>query len=97
MLLVDLTRAWSKRQNLADQLRSKVRRLVGQDPTPAEDRQASARTTAKAAAPKRVADRLGEAAVREMIDARRAGVKIKDLARQYGISESSIKRLSRVQ
>jgi hypothetical protein len=90
---VDLTWTWSKRQDLADLLRSGVRRLTGQDPSPAEDRQASARTTAKAEAPKRVADRLGDATVRELIDARQAGAKLRELVDSYGISESSVKRL----
>lgn len=90
---VDLTWTWSKRQDLADQLRSRVRRLAGQDPNPVEDRQRSPRTTAKAAAPRRVADRLGEATVRELIEARRAGTKLRELVDRYGISESSVKRL----
>jgi len=93
---VDVAWTWSKRQDLADQLRSKVRRLAGQDQSPVEDRQPSARTTAKAAVPKRVVDRLGEAAVRELIEARRAGAKLRVLVDKYGISESSVKRLIRI-
>ncbi|MBR7835757.1 helix-turn-helix domain-containing protein [Actinospica durhamensis] len=38
-------------------------------------------------------DRLGEAAVREIIEARQAGMKLKDVAKRYGISESSVKRI----
>ena len=45
--------------------------------------------------PRRVVDRLGENAVREMIEARQAGAKLLELAEQYGISESSVKRLLR--
>ena len=92
---MDVAWTWSKRQDLADQLRSRVRRLAGQEPNPAEDRQLSPRTTAKAAVPKRVTDRLGEAAVRELIEARRVGVKLRDLAGRYLISESSVKRVLR--
>jgi hypothetical protein len=92
---VDVAWTWSKRQDLADQLRSKVRRLRGEDPNPVEDRQGTAKTTAKAAVPKRVADRLGEAPVRELIEARQAGVKLRELVDTYGISESSVKRLFR--
>jgi DNA invertase Pin-like site-specific DNA recombinase len=94
-MCVDLTWTWSKRQDLADLLRSGIRRLAGQDPTPVEDRQANARTTVKIDQPRRVVDRLGEDAVRELIEARRAGMKLKDVARQYGISESSVKRVTR--
>jgi response regulator of citrate/malate metabolism len=92
---VDVAWTWSKRQDLADQLRSRVRRLAGQDQSPVEDRQVSARTTARAAVPKRVADRLGEATVRELIEARRVGAKLRDLADLYRISESSVKRVLR--
>jgi hypothetical protein len=91
---VDLIWTFQKRQDLADQLRSKARRLAGQDPSPARDQLLAVRTTAKAAVPKLVADRLGEAGVRELIEARQAGVQLKMLARRYGISESSVKRLS---
>ena len=92
---VDVAWTWSKRQDLADLLRSRVCRLTGQDPTPVEDRQASPRTTAKAEVPKRVADRLGEATVRQLIEDRRAGAKLRELVDRYGISESSVKRLLR--
>lgn len=44
--------------------------------------------------PRRVVDRLGEDAVREMIEARQAGIKLRDLAERYGISESSVKRIA---
>ena len=44
---------------------------------------------------RRVIDRLGADAVREMIEARRAGMRLKDVALRYGISESSVKRLLR--
>jgi hypothetical protein len=91
---VDVAWTWSKRQDLADQLRSKISRLTGQDPSPAEDRQVSPRTTAKAVVPKQVVDRLGETAVRELIEARRAGAKLRELVDRYGISESSVKRLT---
>lgn len=90
---MDVAWTWSKRQDLADQLRSRVRRLAGQDLQPAEDRRLSLRTTAKAAVPKRVTDRLGEAAVRELIKDRLAGARLCELVDRYGISESSVKRV----
>jgi hypothetical protein len=92
---VDVAWTWSKRQDLADQLRSRVRQLSSQDPNAVEDRQPGLRTTAKAALPKRVADRLGDAAVRELVEGRRAGAKLRELVDKYGISESSVKRLVR--
>jgi hypothetical protein len=45
--------------------------------------------------PRRVADRLGEETVRELIDARRAGAKLGELGERYGVSERSVKRLLR--
>jgi hypothetical protein len=92
---VDLVCTYQKRQDLADQLRHRVRRLTGQDQSPVEDRQPSARTTAKAVVPKLVVDRLGEARIRELIEARRAGAKLRELVDRYGISESSVKRILR--
>lgn len=43
--------------------------------------------------PRRVTDRLGEDVVPEIVEARRAGMKLRDVATQYGISESSVKRI----
>lgn len=34
--------------------------------------------------------------MREAIEARRAGMKLKDVAKRYGISESSVKRITRM-
>lgn len=95
IIVVDVVWIYQKRQDLADQLRRRVRRLAEQRQSPVEDRQASVRTTAKAVVPKLVVDRLGEARVRELIAARRAGAKLRDLVDRYGISESSVKRLIR--
>ena len=60
-----------------------------------EDQPASVRAKPKPAMPRRVVDRLGEDAVREMVEARRAGIRLQDVARQYRVSESSVKRLLR--
>jgi hypothetical protein len=60
------------------------------------DQRASARAKPTPTAPRLVVDRLGEDAVREMIEARRAGAQLCSLAERYGISESSVKRLLRV-
>jgi hypothetical protein len=46
---------------------------------------------------RRVVDRLGEGAVREMIEAQVAGVKLKNVVRRYGISESCVNRITDTQ
>jgi len=43
--------------------------------------------------PRRVVDRLGEAAARELIEARHADARLLDLVERYGVSESSVKRM----
>jgi AraC-like DNA-binding protein len=92
---VDLVGTYSKRQDLADQLRRVLDRLGRAHQERAEDPEESVRTTAKAAEPHRVVDRLGEQAVQQMIEERRAGVELRELAERYGISLSSVKRLLR--
>jgi uncharacterized protein (DUF433 family) len=49
----------------------------------------------EASEPRRVVDRLGDGAVRELVEARQAGAKLRELAERYEISESSLKRLLR--
>jgi hypothetical protein len=49
----------------------------------------------KAIVPRRVADRLGEETLRELIEERQAGAKPCDLVERYQVSESSLKRLLR--
>lgn len=94
-VVVDLTWTYSNRPDLADLLR-RTRRWLSEDRYgPVEDQQASVRTRPAPVVPRRVVDRLGEDAVREMIEARRAGVKLREVAERYGISESSVKRLLR--
>ena len=90
---MDLTWTYSNQQDLADLLRrarvwlSEDRRVLVQN------REASVRARPMSATPRRVVDRLGEGVVREVIEARQAGMKLKDVAKRYGISESSVKRL----
>ena len=90
---MDLIGVWSKRQDLADLLRRARHRLGESGQWAAKDPLPRIRTTAKAAAPRRVVDRLGEDVVREMIEARAAGLKLREVAERYGISESSVKRI----
>jgi len=94
--MVDLAWTYSNQQDLADLLR-RARVWLSEDRRrPVQDRQVSVRATLAPAVPRRVVDRLGEDAVREMIEARAAGVKLREVAERYGISESSVKRLSRL-
>lgn len=93
---MDLTGTYSNQQDLADLLRRTRRWLSEDHGEPVEDRQASVRAKPAPTVPRRVVDRLGEDAVREMIEARRAGTKLRDVAERFGISESSVKRLLRV-
>lgn len=91
---MDLTWTYSNQQDLADLLR-RARVWVNEDRCgPVQDRRASVRAKPALAVPRRVVDRLGEDVVREMIEARQAGMKLRDVAERYGISESSVKRLS---
>jgi hypothetical protein len=45
--------------------------------------------------PRRVVDRLGDEVVCELVEARRAGAKLRELVERYEVSESSLKRLLR--
>ena len=90
---MDLVGPYSKRQDLADQLRRALDRLGRAHQEPVEDPEHSVRTTAKAAVPHRVVDRLGEEMVRQMIEERRAGAELRGLAERYGVSLSSVKRV----
>jgi len=92
---VDLTWTYSNRGDLADLLR-RARRWVNEDRQVApQDPLTSVRAKPASTVPRRVVDRLGEDAVREMVGARATGVKLKDVAKRYGISESSVRRLMR--
>ena len=93
---VDLVGAYSKHQDLADQLRRVLDRLGRAHEESVEDPEHSVRTTAKAAVPHRVVDRLGEQAVQRMIEERQAGAELRELAARYEISLSSVKRIVRL-
>jgi hypothetical protein len=86
--------AYFNRADLADQLQRARRRLGEDRQGSVKDPQTSVRTKPNSTVPRRVVDRLGEDAVREMIEARHAGAKLLELAERYGISESSVKRIA---
>lgn len=89
---VDLTWTYSNRQDLADLLRRARAWLSNDRQGPVQDRQASVRARLAPTVPRRVVDRLGKDVVHEIIEARAAGVKLREIAERYGISESSVKR-----
>jgi len=92
---VDLIGTYSNHQNLADLLKRTRRWLSGARRAPFEAPRASAKARAKAVVPRRVVDRLGDEGVRELVEARRAGAKLRELMERYEVSESSLKRLLR--
>lgn len=93
-MLVDLVTAYSNRSDLVDSL---VRALEQLDR--ARQRGAipstSVRSTGRSDRQWRVADRLSEADARLLVGAFEHGTPKWKLAEQYGISESSVKRLLR--
>ena len=92
---MDLTWTYSNRLDLADLLRRARVGLNEDYQEPVQDQRVGVRAQPASGMPRRVVDRFGEDVVREMIEARRAGMKLKDVAEQYGISESSVKRALR--
>ena len=95
MIRVDLLGTYSNHRNRAELLK-RTRRWLGEGRQGSlQDPKVSVRANAKAVAPRRVFDRLGDEAVRERIEARRAGAKLRELVERYGVSESSLKRLFR--
>jgi hypothetical protein len=92
---VDLIGTYSNHRNLADLLQRTKRWLSeGRQGSPTDPR-VSVRAKATAIVPRRVVDRLGAETVRELIEARQAGAKLRELVERYEVSESSLKRLLR--
>jgi hypothetical protein len=92
---VDLIGTYSNHRNRADLLKRTRRWLSEGRQTAFQDPKVSVRSTPKAVVPRRVADRLGDEVVRELVEARRAGAKLRELVERYEVSESSLKRLLR--
>lgn len=92
---MDLTWTYSNQQDVADLLR-RARVWLSEDRQgPILDRRISVRARPAPAVPRRVVERLGEDTVRELIEARRTGAKLRQLVECYNVSESSLKRLLR--
>lgn len=91
---VDLVGAYSKHLDLAKRLArtaQQAHRL--EESTP--EQPASVRSTGRSERHWRVSDRLGDADVHQLVKAFESGTPKWKLAEQYGISESSVKRLIR--
>jgi hypothetical protein len=92
---VDLIGTYSNHRNRADLLKRTRRWLSEGRQAPIQDPKVTVRARPEGIVPRRVVDRLGEEAVRELVEARRAGAKLRELVERYGVSESSLKRLFR--
>ena len=93
---MDLIGTYSNHRNRADLLKRARRWLSEGRQAPIQDPKVSVRAKPNAVAPRRVVDRLGGEVVRELVEARRAGAKLRELVERYEVSESSLKRLLRV-
>ena len=92
---VDLIGTYSNHRNRADLLKRTRRWLSEGRQARIQDPKVSVRAVPKVIVPRRVVDRLGEEAVRELVEARQAGAKLRELVERYEVSESSLKRLLR--
>jgi hypothetical protein len=91
---VDLVGAYSKHLGLAECLVRTVQQVQQKQEHPT-GQPASVRSTGRSDRQWRVGDRLSEADVRLLVTAFESGTPKWKLAEQYGISESSVKRLVR--
>ena len=93
MNVVGITWTYSNRQDVAD-LQQRTRLWLMEDRQElANDRQVSVRSRSNSAVPGRVVDRLGVGVVQQIIQARQAGVPLKEIAKNNGISESIGRRM----
>jgi len=93
--MVDLIGAYSKRLDLADALVRTLDRLGRAQDQSSQPLNVSVKSTGRSQREWRVADRLTDADVRSLVVAFQSGTPKWKLAEQYGISESSVKRLVR--
>ena len=92
---MDLIWTYSNHRNRAELLKRARRWLCEARQAPIQDPKVSVRAKPTVIVPRRVADRLGEETLRELIEERRAGAELRDLVERYQVSESSLKRLFR--
>jgi DNA-directed RNA polymerase specialized sigma24 family protein len=91
--VVDLLIAYSKRLDLVSALVSAVERLRAED----ADEPETGRSVRSGQAPRvwRVSDRLSEPDLCSLVSGYRGGTTARELAQQFNISKSSVKRLLR--
>jgi hypothetical protein len=94
--MVDIVRSYSKRPDLLEDLDRAVRRLAQAAKTHASDQPLSVRSSGRVGRVWALAERLTEAEVRALAANFRAGTRKWRLVAQYGISESSVKRILRL-
>lgn len=92
--MVDLSSVYSKRSDLADALVRAVSQLHSAQQQVGVAR-VSVQSIGRSDREWRVSDRLSEDQLRQLVDAFRTGTPKRKLAEDYGISESSVKRLIR--
>jgi hypothetical protein len=92
---VDLIGTYSNQLNRADLLKRARRWLRESRQAPIQDTKVSVRAKPEVIVPRRVIDRLSAETVRELVEARQAGAKLRELVERYEVSESSLKRLLR--
>lgn len=91
---MDLSSVYSKRSDLADALVRAVSQLHSAQQQVGVAR-VSVQSIGRSDREWRVSDRLSEDQLRQLVDAFRTGTPKRKLAEDYGISESSVKRLIR--
>jgi DNA-directed RNA polymerase specialized sigma24 family protein len=93
--MVGLVRAYSKRPELLEELNQATRRLARALDADPLGEPVSVRSTGRVGRVWALNDRLSEADMQAIVQKFRAGTPKQELAEQYGISLSSIKRLLR--
>ncbi len=96
-VMVDLVRAYSKRQDLCDDLSRAVLRLRSQQAKSHQSTshgRVSVRSVARSQ-PQRLADRFTDEDESKLIQGYRDGLTIRDLAAQFSIGTTSVKKLLR--
>ena len=93
--LVDLIRYYSNRPDLREDLRRAAQRLERAAAEP-QTEPASVQSTARIGRKWALTERLSEEDVRGLVEGFRAGTPKHKLAKRYGISVSSVKRLLRL-
>lgn len=92
---MDLVRAYSKRADLCEELVRTLRNLERVLAADGSSGPVSVRSSGRSSRDWRVSDRVSDSEVSMIVMAFSRGISKRELAEQYGISESSVKRLLR--